>query len=173
MSSTRIRNDPIRIYKENEIFTNEGRYQINTPKWNNTTEFFEDPQIRIQNWEGNKYFNRIDLENDILSYNKPLSRDYPDKDIYSNYTPSNVKSPYYVNYSKTITDDSRAVLPPFIFRDMEINRFEEPFINPQNNIEIPFQTNIQTKLIEKDRMYEKPHLPNDMECRNWLPSNIV
>jgi len=173
MSSTRIRNDPIRIYKENEIFTNEGRYQIDTPKWNNRIEFFEDPQIRIQKWEGNKYSNRIDIENDILSYNKPLSRDYPTKDIYSDYRPANVTPPNYENCSKTITDDSRAVLPPFIFRDMEVNRFEEPFINPQNNIEIPFQTNINTKLIEKDGLYEKLPSANEIDSRNWLPFNNV
>jgi len=169
MSSTRIRNDPIRISKENEIFTNEGRYQIDTPKWENRCEFFEDPHIRIQNWEGNKYSNRIDIENDILSYNKPLSRDYLEKDVYINYSPSNLKYPNYNNCSKTITDDSRSVLPPFIFRGMEINRFEEPFINPQNNIEIPFQTNINTKLIEKDGLYEKNYTKNEIDSRNWLP----
>jgi hypothetical protein len=173
MSSTRIRNDPIRISKENEIFTNEGRYQIDVPKWNNRHEFFQDPQIRIQTWEGNKYSNRIDIENAILSYNKPLSRDYPTKDVYTNYTPSNIKSPEYDNCLKTITDDSRAVLPPFIFRDMEINRFEEPFLNPQNNIEIPFHTNINSKLIEKDGLYVKPCKAVEMDSQNWLPYSKV
>jgi len=168
MSSTRIRNDPIRIYKENEIFTNEGRYQLDIPKWNNRTEFIQDPHIRIQKWEGNKYSNRIDIENDIMSYNKPLSRDYPNN-IYTSNIPFNSEPPIYDNYSNTVTDESRSVLPPFIFRDMEINRFEEPFINPQHNIEIPFQYNINTKLIEKDKLYDKQPLANQIDCNYWLP----
>jgi hypothetical protein len=67
------------------------------------------------------------------------------------------------------TDESRSVLPAFIFRDLEINRFEELFINPQNNIEREFAWNIDTRLIEKDLLYDKPSVPNEMNGSCWLP----
>jgi len=167
MSSTRIRNDIERIHKEMEIFTNSGRYAIDTPKWNNQQEYMEDPHIRIQNWDGNKYKNRIDIENEMLGYTHPLSRDYVNKDEYLKFT--SINKPTYENNSKMTTDESRSVLPAFIFRDLEINRFEELFINPQNNIEREFAWNIDTRLIEKDLLYDKPFVPNEMNGSCWLP----
>jgi hypothetical protein len=171
MSSTRIRNDPVRIHKEMEIFTNDGRYVFNTPKWIDTNEYIEDPTIRIQKFEANKYNNRIDIENDIQGYTKPLTRDYMDRDQYKKYTPSPQPIQYNIN-SNTITDDSRATLPPFLFRDMEINRFESPFLNPQNRIEPEFIWNIDTRLIEKDRVFDNPPQANVMDSGYWLPTKI-
>ena len=168
MSSTRIRNDIGRIHKEMEIFTNSGRYAIDTPKWDNQQEYIEDPHVRIQHWDGNKYTNRIDLENDMLGYTKPLSRHYINKDEYTNFIPLNNK-PNYDNNLKMVTDESRAVLPTFIFRDLEINRFENLFINPQNNIEREFSWNIDTRLIEKDQLYNKEPLTSELNSWNWLP----
>ncbi len=168
MSSTRLRNDIGRIHKEMEIFTNSGRYAIDTPKWNDQREYIEDPHIRIQRWDGNKYTNRIDLENNMLGYTKSLSRDYINKDEYTKFIPIN-QTPNYNNNLKMVTDESRAVLPAFIFRDLEIDRFENPFINPQNNIEREFSWNIDTRLIQKDQLYNKPSLSNEINSWHWLP----
>lgn len=170
MTSTRIRNDPIRIFKEMEIFTNPGRFAIETPKWNDSYEFIEDPHVRIQNWEGNKYNNRVDIENDIQGYTKPLSRDYVEKDQYKQYAPTPNKNQYGL-ISKTITDESRATLPAFLFRDLEVNRFETPFINPQDRIEREFAWNIDTRLIEKDRLYDKHPTECEFNSQFWLPGN--
>jgi hypothetical protein len=170
MSSTRIRNDVGRLYKEMEIFTHEGRYQLDTPTWKNKQQFIEDPHLRLQKIEANKYNNRIDIENSILGYTMPLSRDYAIKDEYVKFTPK-VETPVYDNYTECMTDETRATLPAFLFRDLEVDRFETPFINPQNDIERNFNWNLNTRIIEKDRLYGNRPPVNDMNCAHWLPIN--
>jgi len=170
MSSTRIRNDVGRIYKEMEIFTNEGRYLLDVPKWKNKEQFIEDPHLRLQRIEANKYSNRVNIENSILGYTKPISRDYTMKDEYIKFTPK-VEIPIYDNYTKCVTDETRATLPAFLFRDLEVNRFETPFINPQNDIERKFDWNINTRIVEKDRLYDNRPQVNEMNCEHWLPSS--
>jgi hypothetical protein len=153
-----------------EIFTNEGRYQLDVPKWKNTQQFIEDPHVRVQKIEANKYDNRVDIENSMLGYTKPLSRDYLLKDEYVKFTPK-VDPPRYDNYIKCVTDETRATLPAFLFRDLEVDRFETPFINPQNDIERNFNWNVNTRIIEKDRLYDTRPPANEMNCGHWLPLN--
>jgi hypothetical protein len=169
MSSTRLRNDDGRISKEMEIFTHEGRYQLDVPKWRNTQQFIEDPHLRIQKIEANKYNNRVDIENSILGYTMPLSRDYSEKDEYLKFTPQ-VQEPFFDNYTKCLTDETRATLPPYLFRDLEVDRFETPFINPQNDIERNFEWNINTRIIEKDGLYNNRPVANEFNSGYWLPS---
>jgi DNA segregation ATPase FtsK/SpoIIIE-like protein len=44
-----------------------------------------------------------------------------------------------------------------MYRAVDFNRWEEPFINPQANVEKKFHDNIDTRLLEKD--YYKPKIP--------------
>jgi hypothetical protein len=53
-----------------------------------------------------------------------------------------------------VTDDSRATHPAWTYRDIEMNRWETPFLNPLDKIEKPFHNNLNTRILEKD--YFKP-----------------
>ena len=47
-------------------------------------------------------------------------------------------------------EESRASQPAWTYRDLEQTRWEEPFLNPQANLEKKFHDNIQTRILEKD-----------------------
>jgi hypothetical protein len=49
-------------------------------------------------------------------------------------------------------EETRSSHPAWMFRGVEIPRWEEPWLNPQalSVLEKPFQTNIQTKMLDKD-----------------------
>ena len=47
-------------------------------------------------------------------------------------------------------EESRSSHPVFVYRELETNRWETPWINPQANLEKPFHDNIQTRILEKD-----------------------
>jgi hypothetical protein len=42
-----------------------------------------------------------------------------------------------------------------MYRVSEYNRWENPFINPQDNVERVFNWNIQTRILEKDNFVPK------------------
>ena len=50
--------------------------------------------------------------------------------------------------------ESRASHPAWMYRDLEHPVWEEPMVNPLENLEKPFHDNIQTRILEKD--YHKP-----------------
>ena len=53
--------------------------------------------------------------------------------------------------------ESRSELPAWTFRGMDqrYERFDELWVNPQNNIERDFNHNIQTRLMEKRPITDK------------------
>lgn len=173
MSSTRIRNDPVRIQKEMDIFTFGGKYMLDVPGPGNQLPYFEDPHVRLQHWGGNRHSNINDIDADLKGYTKKISRDYLGKDEYKHFSSNNEKIEY-PKYQQAVTDESRAVCPAFLFRGMDVERWEEPFINPQANIEIPFNWGIQTRILEKDAVFNKMNNNDDnndsfIDSSMWLP----
>ena len=64
-------------------------------------------------------------------------------------------------------EDTRLSNPPCTMRETEINRFEWLCEDPQNNVEIPFATNISNRIIVKDN--HRPILPTPISCIPVLP----
>ena len=56
---------------------------------------------------------------------------------------------------KAYIDETRASLPAWTFRDMEVNRWEYPLHDVQKNTEIPFTNNAHTRILEKDNFVRK------------------
>ena len=164
MALTSFRSDEARIKKELEISTFIGRYQLSAPGPGLNTPFQEDPQIRLQRFGANLMTNTIGIENDLMGRNIPLSRDIHQ---YEKYTP-NRKVIQYKSESPFILE-SRTELPSWTFRgiDQKFQRFENPWINPQANIEKEFNDNIQTRLLEKHIIAETEQESWD----SWLPKN--
>jgi hypothetical protein len=59
---------------------------------------------------------------------------------------NNVKYPN----DKYHTDQSRATHPAWTFRDKQQMRYDILFLNPQENVCLPFENNLNTTLLEKD-----------------------
>lgn len=172
MATTRLRNDPIRMKHEMEIFSFPGKYQLDVPGQGTELPFVEDPHMRLQYWGANRHTNIVDIEGDLKGYTKKISRDYSGTDEYTRFLPSDAQPIKYPNYGKDTTEDTRHVLPPFLFRGIGNERFEEPFINPQAHTEIPFHHNLQTRIIEKDGFYGKMQTPAELDSSLWLPSPL-
>jgi hypothetical protein len=146
---TSFRNDPARIKKEMEMSSFSGRYALDVPGPGLDLPFVEDAQVRLQKWGANLQSNRVDLECELFSINRKISRDYNDQDEYKKFTVESFPIQAFSSRNPFV-EESRSSCPAFMFREFETNRFETPWINPQANIEKPFNDNIQTRILEKD-----------------------
>jgi hypothetical protein len=154
--STRIRNDVLRLKKENEISTFMGRYHLNVPGPGLDVKFNTDPQVRLQKFGGNLMTDRVGLEDNLMCRVKHISRDYLENDDYRNIKVKSKKISCDVTDENHILE-SRSDLPAWTFRgiDQRYERFDELWINPQNNVERDFNHNIQTRLMEKRSITDK------------------
>ena len=147
MSFTRFHDDPCRIKKQLQESTGPGRYMLDVPGNGLTPCFMEDPYIRMQKWGGNLQTNTINLESSMLGMNRPLDRDYVNKTDIS--LPVSNKIQY--TSCQPFTEQPRATEPAWMVRDLEQNHFQILHLDPQENTCIPFQTNLNTRLLERDR----------------------
>lgn len=161
MSSTSFRNDAARLEKEMEMSTFEGRYQLNAPGPGLDTKFNEDPHIRLQHFGGNSMNNMIDIEGHLLGRKQVLSRDYLGYDEYDKSIGRKVEYGTKTEY----TLESRAEVPAWSFRgvDQQYTRFEHLWINPQDNVNVNFNYNIQTRIMEKSLIDEN----SENILNNW------
>ena len=156
MSFTRFHDDPARIRKHVEDSTYAERYHLNTPGNGSEMPLQMDPQIRLQQWGANLHTNAIHLESDFRGLTRKLNHDIPELNEYIKYMSNS--SPYIYGKSAPFIDESRATHPAWMYRDCEQCRWEYPWINPQANIECKFNTNVQTRILEKDHFV--PRYPN-------------
>lgn len=167
MAQTSIKSEACRIQKQLEMSTYEGRYQLDVAGPGDKVNFFEDPQIRLQRFGANSRTNTIGIENDLMGRNRYLSRDY----INETYEKSAASSkPVTYGTKNPFILESRASNPAWTFRgvDQNYSRFEDPWINPQANLEKKFQDNIQTRLQQKSISETE-----NMDSFNWLPTSNV
>jgi hypothetical protein len=154
MACSRYHSDINRIEKRNAISTFAGRYALDTPGPGADAPFIADPHMRATKWGANFCNNMMDLNSDLRGLTRPLNRDLPD---YNNYVKHSVK-PNHISYDERnyITDESRATLPAWTFRDVEINRWETPMLNPLDQLEKPFHHNLNTRVLERDHFVPSP-----------------
>ena len=156
MSFTRFHDDPCRVAKQVEESSNIGKYRLNVPGNGLKPLFMEDPYIRLQKWGGNLRTNVLEIEESLRGLNRKLNRDCLAENDYKNFSP-NSASVYYPEYGM-FTEQPRAVMPAWNLRGIE-NR-EMPYLhrNPQNNIEIPFESNVHSRITEVDNFNNKNNL---------------
>ena len=156
MSSTRFNNDPARIRKELAESTFAERYYLNTPGPGLDLPFVEDPQLRIQTWGANLRTNTVNLESDLRGMTRKLCRD----EIMLNHYKINAAGSSAMSFPnmESFVDETRASQPAWLLRGTEQPRWEEPWLNPQANLEKLFADNIQTRILHKD--YFVPKVPS-------------
>ena len=150
---TRFHDDPVRIQKSIDESTFTGRYALNTPGPGLNLPFIEDPQVRMQLWGSNLLNNDVSIESDLRGLTRRLNRDNIELNRHSVY---DVVNPTYTSVEPFV-QESRATHPAWLYRIQENSRWEEPFLNPQANLEIPFQQNVQTRILAKDNYI--PQIP--------------
>jgi hypothetical protein len=169
MAFTRFKYDNCRTKKSLQQATDPGRWILNVPGNGNNPCYMEDPQIIPQKWGANLRTNTINLESDLRGVNRNLSRDCLGKNEYQKYDVPN-QAIQYPTCSQLTTEQSRATNPAWWYRDLEQNNFEYPPLNPQVNVCVPFQSNLNTRILEKDYFTPKRDCVLD-ETKNMLPTS--
>jgi hypothetical protein len=54
-----------------------------------------------------------------------------------------------------MTEQSRTIMPAWTARDLEQVDWYYPPLNPQENVCLPFQSNLNTRILEKDYFQRK------------------
>lgn len=162
MSFTRFNYDPCRTKKILQESTGPGRYMLNRPGWGDKPVFFNDPQVRMQGWGANLRGvvdgAPIDIDSDLIGITRPLSKDcaqkkYPFKGVVDSFKKE------YPTCGKEFTSQSRATHPAFLYRDLEQNNRYPLFLDPQENVCMPFQNNLNTQLMARDNFTPKIQCP--------------
>jgi hypothetical protein len=130
----------------------------------------EDPQIIVQKWGGSLRTNTINLEGDLRGVNRHLSRDCLGKDEYTKYNVPN-QAIKYPTCNNLFTEQSRATNPAWWYRDLEQVDWQYPPLNPQANTCMPFQANLNTRILEKDYYTPKRDCVVT-ETKNYLPTSF-
>ena len=140
MAFTRFKDDPDRVNKYLEETTSIGKYHLNTPGNGLKNPYIDDCHIILQKWGANLQRNSLSIENELRNM-RPLTRDL------NTYTP--LTNQIYEFPEKNFNiDESRASLPAWLFREKQQMRKDFP-LNKQVDV-IPFQNNLQTRILEKD-----------------------
>jgi hypothetical protein len=177
MASTNINNDVGRVMKKNAISSFAGKYYIDVPGWGSNISYIEDPHIRLTKWGANTRNNIWDIEHDLKGMTRKLNRDYVEVNDYRRNTPHQDTSPIYQpNLTTCFGDETRSSHPAFQYRQVEINRWETPILNPQNLqvLEFPISWNEQTRILEKDGVYNRQGIPPcSVDSQLWFPVNFI
>uniref|UniRef100_A0A6C0LI49 Uncharacterized protein n=1 Tax=viral metagenome TaxID=1070528 RepID=A0A6C0LI49_9ZZZZ len=145
MSFTRFHDDPNRVKKQIQESTGPGRYMLDVPGNGLKPCFMEDPFVRLQKWGANLQTNTINLESALMGIDRKDGRDCIDQ-IKKMPKSSTIEYPS----CEPFTEQPRATMPAWTARDLEQNNFSYLPLDPQEHTCIPFQNNLNTRLIERD-----------------------
>ncbi len=148
MAFTRFHDDPERIKKQLEQSTYNERYFLNMPGPGDNLPFMEDPYIRLEKWGANLHQNQIDINSDLRGMTRKLNRDYLDINSHKLNAVGSIQNIY--SSAEPFVEETRASHPAWLLRGIEIPRWETPILNPQANLEKPFQHNVHSRIEQKD-----------------------
>jgi hypothetical protein len=158
MAFTRFNYDEARTKKKLQQSTGPGRYSLNMPGNGTSPCFYNDPQIRMQKWGANLHSvingAPIDIESDLKGTTRKLSKYCQNKKFPNTGVPISQKNEYPV-CGDALTDQSRVTHPSWLYRALPQNREYPLFLNPQENVCLRFQNNLNTRLLEKDNFIPK------------------
>jgi hypothetical protein len=149
MANTRFNYDECRTEKLLQEATGPGRYILNTPGPGVGVPFVEDPQIRLQGWGGNlmsvKNGSQVDINSYLLGINNTLTKN---NCKFDNKIPE-VKQNNFASFESEITHQSRTTHPSWKYNSLEHNNKDYLFENPQNHVNKPFNSNLDSRILEK------------------------
>ena len=153
MAFTRFHDDSARIIKRNQEISDQAQWIMNVPGNGDRPCFMNDPHIIPQKWGANLWTNTVDLQSSLRGIDRRISRDCLGKDEYKKQTNSTpIKYPIC---NEMTTEQSRAIMPAWTARELEqVDWYYLP-LDPQENVRIPFQNNLSTRILEKDYFVRK------------------
>ena len=159
---TRRRYDGCKTGDDLRVTTGPGRYQLDIPTGGCDACFAPEPTIRQQMWGAtlNDTFTKTDVESYLLNINRTTTRT-----VCNQYDPSgNEVNNAAKQSTKSVTKEcsfpqtnSRLVDPPCNNRAVGWNRWEWLCDNPQDNVMVPFDNLLTTRLQKRDA--HRPCIP--------------
>lgn len=134
MAFTRFSNDIALQQKRLEESTSIGIYHLNTPGNGMNNPYINDIHIRLQKWGANLHSNSTNIESQF--------RNMPVDNV--SHTKKNYKDTSF------LIDETRSSMPAWKIREKKQFRYDYVPMNPQDNLFIPFQNNLNTRILEKD-----------------------
>jgi len=128
---------------EESVFT--GIYHLNTPGNGVNNPYIDDVHIRLQKWGANLHTSSCNIESQLRGMNIPLGRD---NISYKDVEPIHHEEEY--STENFLIDESRTIDPAWKYRETEQQHYAYLPLNPQANLFIPFQNNLNTRMLEKD-----------------------
>lgn len=158
MAFTRFHDDPARIAIQLQQMTDQERYYLDTPGNGLKPAFMLDSHILAQKWGANVWTNVTDIQSSLLGIDRNLNRDCLDGSTYKKQTTYASPIDYPECDTFLTTEQSRASLPAWTFRDLEQNHGDYLPHNPQslNRIEMRFPNNTSTRIDVKDSFVRPP-----------------
>ena len=140
MASTRTNNDEARTLKRLQQSTDVGRWILNVPGNGIDLPFVQDPYIRIQKWGANLHSNAVNLESNLQGRNAILGPDLEQPRVATSAL-------QYPGNTNLTTDQSRATMPAFTFRESTRTNPHILLFNPQDNVynKVPINSRIIAK----------------------------
>ena len=148
-----------------------GHYQINTPPISCEPCYPYSPSIRLQH-SGNsvdlsKYM--IDIDSELIGITTPASK-CPSKKYIPNIKNGKIcidNNQHNWKDCSLPAEETRTSNPPCNLRGTGINRWEWLCLNPQDRIESPFDSQVQTRIVVKDN--HRPCVPTPIDPTVTLP----
>lgn len=151
MAFTRYNYDECRTKKLLQESTDPGRYVLNTPGWGDSPSLFNDPQMRHMGWSANLQMvsngHPIDIDSELKNVNKKLQRYGRHYKVAKPLKTHPITAP---THNSEITSQSRTTHPGFLYRDLRQDHTIPLHLNPQENVCLTFQNNLNTRILEKD-----------------------
>lgn len=152
MASTRIFNDKVRVEKQLQEMTDQGRYTMNVPGNGLLVPFIDDPHVRLDKWGANYAINYIEIDSNLKNLGRNLNPDYLQYNQYRQIKPDEPKYP-----DKSFNIDTPYISEPkWNLRSIENERtFNVIDDNHKNIYRIPFNHSLGTRNFEKDLYCKK------------------
>ena len=144
MAFTRYHDDPLRIMKQLQEFTDPGVYGLQVPGNGERLPFVEDPQVRLQKWGANRHDNFVQVESELWGMQHKLTRDCNES------IKVNTKSTCYPSEKSEVTSQTRTIAPAWELRSASNLRWDTPLENAQDHAMIPFECNNETRMSVRD-----------------------
>jgi len=152
-----------------------GRYHIGTPTQECQECFSQDPTIRLAASGNAKCIDRplVDVDSELHGITRKATKDPSGQFLPDNSRSHKCKSrPVTACRDYTVlAEDTRISNPPCTLRGSPngFNRWEPLCNNPQANVELPFESFINNRLLVKDS--HRPVLPTPLDQTPILPPN--
>jgi hypothetical protein len=149
---TRYSSDLCKMSENNEISTGPGRYVLGVPNNYGNAAYVPNPTVLNQRWGAahDMSSTKTDVESDLRNIGRPSTRV-----IGGQYTPADGAARKLtpmpeVDFPHTY---ERLVDPPCTLRGSGVNRWEWLCQNPQANVMMPFEYQVNTQQSHKDGVY--------------------